>query len=194
MYIILSFSKFLQFLRIYPPALQSRSSTCCYYLHVGKTFQLSQGKMKFLLIITVSILIVLTCMYNNLTIDTKPELKKYVLNFRYGVNFKYEGMLSHCFDRFYVVTMFEMPKFKDLKLMTFSFDLTCEHLNNPKSYIHCFLKHHKKIAPYVEFYCCIMFYQLTSILVISLLNTIAKAWVITEILQEYCIRKFHHFL
>ena len=89
---------------------------------------------------------------NNLAIDTKPELKKNVLNFRYGVNFKYEGMLSLSFDRFYVVTKFEMPKVKDLKLTTFSFDLTCKHLNNPKSYIHCYLKHCKKIAPYVGFY------------------------------------------
>ena len=59
--------------------------------------------MKFHLIITASILIVLTCMYNNLAIDTKPELKENVLNFRYGVNFKYKGMLSHSFDKFYVV-------------------------------------------------------------------------------------------
>ena len=66
-------------------------------------------------------------MDNNLAIDTKPELKKNILNFGYRVNFKYEGMLSHSFDRFYVVTKFEMPKFKDLKLATFSFDLTCEH-------------------------------------------------------------------
>ena len=65
--------------------------------------------MKFHLIITVSILIVLTCMYNNLAIDTKPELKKNVLNFGYRANFKYEGMLSHSFDRVYVVTKFEMP-------------------------------------------------------------------------------------
>ena len=108
--------------------------------------------MKFHLIITVSILIVLTCMYNNLDIDTKPELKKNVLNFRYRVNFKYEHLLLHCFDRFYVVIKFEMPKMKDLKLVTFSFHLTCKHLNNPKSYIHCYLKHCKKIAPYVKFY------------------------------------------
>ena len=45
-----------------------------------------------------------------------------------------------------------MPKVKDLKLMTFSFDLTCEHLNNPKSYMHRYLKHCQKIAPYVEIY------------------------------------------
>ena len=42
--------------------------------------------------------------------------------------------------------------------------------------------------------CCITFYQLTSILVTSLLNAIAKVWVIIEILHWYCIRKFLHFL
>ena len=108
--------------------------------------------MKFHSIITAVFFIVLTCVYNNLVIDTKPELKNNVLNFGYGVNFKYEGMLSHSFDRFYVVTKFEMPKVKDLKLTTFTFDLTCEHLNNPKSYIHCYLKPCQKIAPYVKFY------------------------------------------
>ena len=91
-------------------------------------------------------------MYSNLAIDTKPELKKNVLNFRYRVNFKYEGMISHSFDRFYAGTMFEMPKVKDLKLTTFTFDLTCEHLNNPMSYIHWYLKHCLKITPYVKFY------------------------------------------
>ena len=62
-----------------------------------------------------------------------------------------KGMLSHSFHRFYVVTKFEMAKVKDLKLATFSFDLMCEHLNNPKSYIQCYLKHCKKTAPCVEF-------------------------------------------
>ena len=32
------------------------------------------------------------------------KLKKNVLNFRYRANFKYEGMLTHSFDRFYVGT------------------------------------------------------------------------------------------
>ena len=85
-------------------------------------------------------------------IDTKPELKKNVLNFGYGVNFKYEGMISHSFYRFYVVAKFEVPKIKDLKLATFTFDITCEHLNKPRSYAYKYLKHCKKIAPYVKFY------------------------------------------
>ena len=84
---------------------------------------MSQGKINFHSIITVVLFIVLTYMYNNLAIDTKPELKNNVLRF-YRVNFKYKGMLSHSFDRFYVVTKFEMPKVKDLKLTTFTFDLT----------------------------------------------------------------------
>ena len=78
---------------------------------------------------SIAIILILTCAYGNLAIDTKPELKNNVLNFGYRVNFKYGGMLSHSFDRFYVVTKFEIPKLKDLKLVTFTFDLTCEHLN-----------------------------------------------------------------
>ena len=61
-------------------------------------------------------------------------------------------MLYHSFDRFYVVTKFEIPKIEDLKLATFTFDLACEHLNNPKIYINRYLKHCQKIAPYVKFY------------------------------------------
>ena len=61
-------------------------------------------------------------------------------------------MLYHSFDRFYVATKFEIPKIEDLKLATFTFDLSCEHLNNSKSYIHWYLKHCQKITPYVKFY------------------------------------------
>ena len=107
--------------------------------------------MKFHSIITVVFLAII-CAYRNLAVDTKPELKSNVLNFRYGVNFKYKGLLYHSFDRFYVVTKFDIPKIEDLKLATFTFDLTCEHLNNPKSYIHWYLKHCQKIASYVRFY------------------------------------------
>ena len=46
-------------------------------------------------------------------------------------------MLTHSFDRFYVVAKYEIPKIENLKLTTFSFDLTCNHLNiSKKSYIY----------------------------------------------------------
>ena len=66
-------------------------------------------------------------MHDVLTVDVMPELKKNVLNFGYGVNFKYEGMLTHSFDRFYVVAKYEIPKIENLKFTTFSFDLMCNH-------------------------------------------------------------------
>ena len=81
-----------------------------------------------------------------------PELKKNVLNFSYGANFKYEGILSHSFDRFYVVAKYEIPKIENLNL-TFSFDLTCNHLNiSKKSYLLRYIKHCRRIAPYIKFY------------------------------------------
>ena len=33
--------------------------------------------------------------YDSSAVDVMPELKRNILNFGYGVNFKYEGMLSH---------------------------------------------------------------------------------------------------
>ena len=55
-------------------------------------------------------------------IDVMPEVKKNVLNFGYSVNFKYEGMLTHSFDRFYVVAKYEIPKVEHLQFTTFAFD------------------------------------------------------------------------
>ena len=82
-----------------------------------------------------------------------PELKKNVLGFGYGANFKHEKMLSHSFYTYYVVAKYEMPKIKDLKLTMFSFDLTCNHLNiSRKSYLLRYTKHCRRIAPYVKFY------------------------------------------
>ena len=75
-----------------------------------------------------------------------PELKKNISNFGYGTNFKYKGMVAHSFDRFYVVTKFEMPKMKDLKLAVFSFDLTSNYLNTSKPFMQQYLKHCRRIA------------------------------------------------
>ena len=56
-----------------------------------------------------SLFCVLCQFYLTTSIKIKPELKKNILNFGYGINYKYLGMLVHSFDRFYVVTKFILP-------------------------------------------------------------------------------------
>ena len=86
-------------------------------------------------------------------IDVMPELMKNVLNFGYSANFKYEGMLTPSFDRFYEVAKYEIPKIEHLQFTTFAFDLMCNHLNiSKKCYLLKYIKHCRRIAPYVKFY------------------------------------------
>ena len=61
-------------------------------------------------------------------------------------------MLAHLFDRFYVVTKFEMPKIEDLELTTFTFDFACRHLMSDKTFMQKYLKHCQRILPYVRLY------------------------------------------
>ena len=62
-------------------------------------------------------------------------------------------MLTHLFDRFYVVAKYKIPKIENSKFTTFSFNLTCNHLNIfKKSYLLRYLRHCRRIAPYVKFY------------------------------------------
>ena len=88
-----------------------------------------------------------------------PELKKNILKFGYSINYKYEGMLSHSFDRFYVVTKFQLPKVENLKLTMISYDSTCQYIdsaNSIKSYPTQHLRDMKnyciKTATYVDYY------------------------------------------
>ena len=77
--------------------------------------------MSFLTIASCLLIFVYDCS----AVDIMP-----ILNFGYGVNFKYEGMLSYSFDRLYTVTKFELQKTKDLKLATFGFDFECSYANH----------------------------------------------------------------
>ena len=65
-------------------------------------------------------------------------------------------MLSHSFDRFYVVAKFELPRVEDLKLTTIEFDSKCTYLSRndtqKNSYFPTHLAYCLKIVPYVEFY------------------------------------------
>ena len=93
-----------------------------------------------------------TCVYDSSAVDIMPQLKRNILNFGYGVNFKYEGMLSHSFNRFYVVAKYELPKVSNLKLTAIKFDLNCSHLNGNGKYIIKLKKHCLRIASYVSFH------------------------------------------
>ena len=62
--------------------------------------------------------------------EIKPELQKNILKFGYGINYKYEGMLAHSFDRFYVITKFILPTLDDLKLYPIKYDKEFQYLGN----------------------------------------------------------------
>ena len=86
----------------------------------------------------------------------KPELKKNILNFGYGINYKYEGMIAHSCDRFYVVTKFILPTIGELKFLKLDYDDTCTYMNNKyaqntesRKYIPDLKTFCKKIEPFV---------------------------------------------
>ena len=74
--------------------------------------------MAIILFLLLSVLV-----YGTSAVSIMHELKQNVLRFGYGVNFRYEGMLAHLFDRFYVVMTIEIPKVLDLNLTFVNFNL-----------------------------------------------------------------------
>ena len=72
--------------------------------------------MKFYLQANLIILFCLSGRYSS--VEIKPELQKNILKFGYGINYKYEGMLDHSFDRFYVVTKFDFANIGWSKIIT----------------------------------------------------------------------------
>ena len=110
--------------------------------------------MKFFLFVCV-----LLQFYLGTSNKIKPELKKNILNFGYGIKYKYEGMLMHSFDRFYVVTTFMLPSLGDLKFSDLNYDNTCAYLDNRNAqntgtgkYMLDLKTFCKKIDPFVTFY------------------------------------------
>ena len=81
------------------------------------------------------------------------------LKFGCGINYKYEGMLAHSFNRFYVVTKFILPMM-DLKLSPIKYDKECNYLHNlddkdndqMKENIKDLLSYCAKLRPYISFY------------------------------------------
>ena len=81
------------------------------------------------------IIIFICCICKYTSVEIMPELKRNILNFGYGIHFKYEGMLVCSFDRdFYVVTKFILPSVNDLKFSTVNFNETCDYLQEKNGY------------------------------------------------------------
>ena len=118
-----------------------------------KTFLLLQGKMKLYSLILLIILSISKC------IEFNPELQKNILNFGDGINYKYEGMLMHSFDRFYIITKFILPSIGDIRCSHLTFDDSCSYMNKeyaPNMDSSKYLKELKmycnKLKPFITYY------------------------------------------
>ena len=123
-------------------------TSCIFLLHH------LQGKMKFYLFFSI-----LCQFYLSTSTKIKPELKKNILNFGYGINYKYEGMLAHSFNRFYVMTKFILPLIGDLKFSNLYYDTACAYLESKnaqnmetRKYMLDLRTFCKKIEPFVVYY------------------------------------------
>ena len=100
------------------------------------------------------------CKYTAMEIKLEDtEHQNNILKFGYRINYKYTGTISHSFDRFYVVTKFELPRVQDLQFTIIPYDKNCEHLEDAKSkggLSLCLIDEIKtyciKIAPYIQYY------------------------------------------
>ena len=93
------------------------------------------------------------------TINFNPELHKNILKFGYGINYKYEGMLAHSFDRFYIVTKFVLPSMGDIKFSRLDFGHSCTYMNkeyapnmDSRKYLTELKTYCSKIRPFVSHY------------------------------------------
>ena len=104
------------------------------------------------------------------SIKFNPEMQKNILKFSYGINYKYEGMLAHSFDRFYIVMKFMLPSIVDIKFSNLHFDQSCAYMNKKyapnmdsskyvaelKTYcnkIKPFVSHYSKLIKIIQCYC-----------------------------------------
>ena len=109
--------------------------------------------MKLSSLILLIILVTCKCIKFDL------ELQKNILKFGYGINYKYEGMLMHSFDRFYIITKFILPLIGDIRFSHLTFDDSCSYMNKeyaPNMDSSKYLKELKtycnKLKPFVTYY------------------------------------------
>ena len=111
--------------------------------------------MKFYTFVFVIIMVV----FMSRGIKFNLELQKNILKFGYSINYKYEGMLAHLFDRFYIVTKFMLPSMGDIKFSILNFDHTCTYRNkeyapnmDSRKYLTELKIYCNKIKPFVTHY------------------------------------------
>ena len=87
------------------------------------------------------------------------ELQRNILKFGYGINYKYEGMLAHSFDRIFIVTKFMLPSMGDIKFSSLNFDHSCANMNkkyapntDSSKYLAELKTYCNKIRPFVSHY------------------------------------------
>ena len=104
-------------------------------------------------------LLILAGINISLSIKIKLELRRNILEFGYGINYKYEGMLAHSFDRFYIVTKFILPSIEDIKFSKLKYDNTCMYMNkeytpntDSRKYLTELKTYCNKIRPFVSYY------------------------------------------
>ena len=121
---------------------------CIFLLHY------LQGKMGFYLYLSV-----LCQFYLSTSTKIKPKLKRNMLNFGSGINYRYEGMLMHSFDRLYVVTKILLPLIGGLRFSNLNYDNTCAYMDNKnaqnmatRKYMLDLRTFCKKIEPSVIYY------------------------------------------
>ena len=111
--------------------------------------------------VELSLFFIILYMYSTSAVGIMPALKHNALRFGYGMNFRYEGMLLHSFDRFYMVIKIEIPKVSDLNLTLFQFDYNSSHVVNiekgtrfkiPSTIKEMYDVYCKNIIPYMYLY------------------------------------------
>ena len=109
--------------------------------------------MKVYSLILLIILMTSKCIIFNL------ELQKNILKFGYGINYKYEGMLMHSFDRFYIITKFILQLIGNIRFSHLTFDDSCSYMNKeyaPNTDSSRYLKELKmycnKVKPFISYY------------------------------------------
>ena len=104
------------------------------------------------------VLVVIMVVFMSKGIKFSLGLQKNILNFGYSINYKYELMLAHSFDRFYIVTKFMVPSMGDIKFSKLNFDHTCTYMNeyapntDSRKYLTELKTHCNKIKPCVTYY------------------------------------------